>query len=169
MTKNTITTVIDTPVGQFEIFASEKGITAIIPIKKNSKRPAAASHLSSVALAKEDESPLREYVQELKEYFAAARDSFDVPIDLSAGTAFQRSVWSAIQKIPTGSTPTYGEIALRIGRPRAARAVGNALNKNPVMIVVPCHRVVGANGEGGFACGIKTKRWLLKHERKMRI
>jgi methylated-DNA-[protein]-cysteine S-methyltransferase len=89
----------------------------------------------------------------------------DVEVD-PGGTPFQRSVWSALRAIPTGSTTTYGEIARRVGRPRASRAVGLANSRNPVAIVIPCHRVVGAGGAlTGYAGGLARKRWLLAHER----
>ena len=82
-----------------------------------------------------------------------------------SGTEFQKSVWHELEKIPFGKTKTYGEIAKEIGNPKAGRAVGSACNKNPLPIIVPCHRVIGANGKlTGFAGGTETKEWLLGHE-----
>jgi len=103
-------------------------------------------------------------VQQLDEYFAGRRTSFDVPVRL-VGTDFQSRVWHALTQIPCGETATYGQIAAAIGKPAAARAVGSANNKNPVYIIVPCHRVVGANGGMvGYGGGVWRKEWLLKHE-----
>lgn len=86
------------------------------------------------------------------------------------GTPFQRAVWEATMKIPSGETRTYGDIAKMIGHPRAARAVGSALKKNPRLIVIPCHRVVPASGGvGQYVGGVRRKRWLLRHERKNKV
>ena len=102
--------------------------------------------------------------QELAEYFAATRTTFDIPLD-PPGTAFQRRVWDALRAIPYGTTLSYGELARRLGDPRATRAVGAANGRNPIPIIVPCHRVVGANGAlTGFGGGLDRKRWLLEHE-----
>jgi methylated-DNA-[protein]-cysteine S-methyltransferase len=102
--------------------------------------------------------------QQLGEYFAGTRTTFDVPLD-APGTAFQRRVWDALRAIPYGTTLSYGELALRLGDVRATRAVGAANGKNPIPIIVPCHRVVGANGAlTGFGGGLDRKRWLLEHE-----
>lgn len=98
---------------------------------------------------------------QLREYFDGRRRTFDLPLEL-AGTPFQREVWQALLAIPFGATSTYGEIAARIGRPRAVRAVGGAIGRNPVSIVVPCHRVVGSDGSlTGFGGGLPRKRALL--------
>ena len=102
--------------------------------------------------------------QELAEYFARTRTTFDIPLD-PPGTAFQRRVWDALRAIPYGTTLSYGELARRLGDVRATRAVGAANGKNPIPIIVPCHRVVGANGAlTGFGGGLDRKRWLLEHE-----
>ncbi len=104
--------------------------------------------------------------KEISEYLNGKRKAFDFPI-APKGTDFQRKVWSALREIPYGETKTYGEIAAQIGNPQAARAVGNACNKNPLLLVVPCHRVLGANGSlTGFAAGIKVKERLLLLEKK---
>jgi methylated-DNA-[protein]-cysteine S-methyltransferase len=103
----------------------------------------------------------------LDEYFAGIRATFDVPIRLE-GTSFQIEVWSALLEIPHGSVATYGQIARRIGRPAAARAVGAANGRNPISIVVPCHRLVGTGGElTGYGGGLDRKEWLLAHERRV--
>ncbi len=102
--------------------------------------------------------------QQLSEYFARTRTTFDLPLD-SSGTAFQREVWDALRAIPYGTTVSYGELARRLGDVRATRAVGAANGKNPIPIIVPCHRVIGARGElTGFGGGLDRKRWLLEHE-----
>ena len=102
--------------------------------------------------------------EQLNEYFARTRTTFDLPLD-PAGSAFERRVWDALRAIPYGSTMSYGEVARRLGDPRATRAVGAANGKNAIPIIVPCHRVVGARGElTGFGGGLDRKRWLLEHE-----
>jgi methylated-DNA-[protein]-cysteine S-methyltransferase len=102
--------------------------------------------------------------QQLSEYFARTRTAFDLPLD-PPGTTFERRVWDLLRTIPYGATTSYGELARRLGDPRATRAVGAANGKNPIPIIVPCHRVVGARGElTGFGGGLDRKRWLLEHE-----
>ncbi len=101
---------------------------------------------------------------QLKEYFMGQRTSFDIPLE-PEGTEFQKRVWQELSKIPYGQTISYGEQARRLGRPKAARAVGAANGKNPIGIIVPCHRVLGASGAlTGFAGGIETKKQLLAIE-----
>ncbi len=102
--------------------------------------------------------------QQLAEYFARARTTFDLPL-AAEGSEFEHRVWDALRSIPYGATTSYGEIARRLGDARNARAVGAANGKNPIPIIVPCHRVIGANGDlTGFGGGIDRKRWLLEHE-----
>jgi methylated-DNA-[protein]-cysteine S-methyltransferase len=104
--------------------------------------------------------------QQLAEYFAGGRLHFDLPLRLT-GTPFQRRVWSLLQEIPFGGQTTYGELARRLEASVAVRAVGAAVGANPVSIVVPCHRVLGADGRlRGFAGGLERKAWLLKHEQR---
>jgi len=110
---------------------------------------------------------LKEAWRQLDEYFKGLRTAFSVPLDLR-GTEFQKRVWAELRRIPFGETRSYGWIARACGRPGAARAVGGANNKNPVVIFVPCHRVVGADGSlTGFGGGLWRKRWLLEHEKKV--
>ena len=105
--------------------------------------------------------------QQLAEYFSGNRHDFCLPLDLSPGSPFQRSVWEAARHIPYGRTSTYGEIAQAVGIPNAARAVGNALANNPVPIIVPCHRVLRADGAwGGYRGGLEIKKVLLSLERE---
>lgn len=112
-----------------------------------------------------DHLVLKEVISQLTEYFSGQRSSFDVPLDLAYGTAFQQSVWQALLKIPQGGTASYGEVSQRIGKPAAVRAVGAAVGRNPVSIIVPCHRVMGAGGKlTGYAGGLERKSALLKLE-----
>jgi methylated-DNA-[protein]-cysteine S-methyltransferase len=111
-----------------------------------------------------DDDAFAETRRQLEEYFAGERTSFDLPLDMH-GHEFERRVWAALRQIPYGETVSYGEIAERIGAPGAARAVGLANGRNPVAIIVPCHRVIGANGKlTGFGGGLPMKRALLDLE-----
>ena len=102
--------------------------------------------------------------QQLEEYFARTRTSFELPLE-ALGSAFEHRVWNALRQIPYGTTTTYGALAKLLGDKHATRAVGLANGKNPIPIIVPCHRVVGSKGElTGFGGGLETKRWLLEHE-----
>ncbi|MBC5784355.1 methylated-DNA--[protein]-cysteine S-methyltransferase [Ramlibacter sp. USB13] len=108
---------------------------------------------------------LQQAVAQLRAYFAGERTGFDLPLDLRAGTAFQQSVWDALRTIPRGGTTSYAELARRLGKPQAARAIGAAVGRNPVSIVVPCHRVLGTNGTlTGYAGGLERKTALLQLE-----
>jgi methylated-DNA-[protein]-cysteine S-methyltransferase len=103
---------------------------------------------------------------QLVEYFAGSRRHFDVPFKLG-GTPFQKQVWQELLHIPFGETITYAQLAARVGKPAGARAVGHANGRNPVAIIVPCHRVIGANGKlMGYASGLDKKQWLLSWERR---
>jgi methylated-DNA-[protein]-cysteine S-methyltransferase len=107
--------------------------------------------------------------RQLDEYFSGQRKNFDIPLDLR-GTPFQLSVWRTLLLIPFGDTWSYGKVAGQIGRPKASRAVGGANHRNPVSIIVPCHRVVGSGGDlTGYGGGLWRKEWLIDHERKMRL
>jgi methylated-DNA-[protein]-cysteine S-methyltransferase len=108
--------------------------------------------------------PLPEAARQLREYFAGTRRTFDLPLKLR-GTEFQQRVWHALEEIPFGETWSYGQLARRIGNKNASRAVGLANGSNPISILVPCHRVIGADGSlTGYGGGLERKRWLLKHE-----
>lgn len=112
-----------------------------------------------------DPAALADVVAQLEEYFAGARHGFDVALD-PAGTVFQQQVWVALQQIPFGETRSYLEVANAVGRPRASRAIGLAVGRNPIAIIIPCHRVIGSNGTlTGFGGGLDTKRFLLELER----
>jgi methylated-DNA-[protein]-cysteine S-methyltransferase len=108
---------------------------------------------------------LRQAITQLEEYFGGRRTSFDLPLDLQGGTAFQQSVWQALLSIPRGGTTSYGVLSQRIGQPAAVRAVGAAVGRNPLSIIVPCHRVLGADGSlTGYAGGLQRKSALLQLE-----
>jgi methylated-DNA-[protein]-cysteine S-methyltransferase len=108
----------------------------------------------------------RDIREQLNAYFAGKLQRFDVPL-AGEGTAFQKTVWRALLDIPFGTTQTYGELAKRLGNANASRAVGLANGRNPIGIIVPCHRVIGANGSlTGYAGGLERKQWLLAHEQK---
>jgi methylated-DNA-[protein]-cysteine S-methyltransferase len=106
---------------------------------------------------------LKDAATQLEEYFAGERTGFDIPMELD-GTEFQREVWAELSRIPYGETISYGELARRVGRPRGPRAVGQANGRNPIAIIVPCHRVVASNGIGGYGGGLPLKRALLTLE-----
>ncbi|MGB6692117.1 MAG: methylated-DNA--[protein]-cysteine S-methyltransferase [Terracidiphilus sp.] len=150
---------IDSPVGQLELVASEKALVAILWENDSPERV----RLDEVA--KSETNPVIVLTErQLVEYFVGKRRNFTVPLDLR-GTPFQRNVWEALLAIPFGETRSYGELARRLGNPQAARAVGAAAGKNPVSIVVPCHRVIGAAGKlTGFAGGLEAKMRLLALE-----
>jgi methylated-DNA-[protein]-cysteine S-methyltransferase len=157
-------TVIDTPIGPLTLVASAAGLRAVS--WGHSGDP---GHRSPGADTVDDPSHpvLVAAARQLGEYFSGARRDFDLPLDLH-GTPFQRAAWSVLRTIPYGTTISYGEQAGRLGDRRKARAVGAANGRNPVPIVVPCHRVVGADGAlTGFAAGTDVKAWLLDHERRV--
>jgi methylated-DNA-[protein]-cysteine S-methyltransferase len=128
-------------------------------------------HLLTPQDGVEDESvaPFPETKQQLTAYFSGTLTEFDLPIQMQ-GTVFQQRVWEALKTIPYGTTMSYGELAQQIGQPKASRAVGLANGRNPLSIVVPCHRVIGANGTlTGYGGGIERKQWLINHERFLRM
>ncbi|HVS85429.1 MAG TPA: methylated-DNA--[protein]-cysteine S-methyltransferase [Gaiellaceae bacterium] len=144
--------VVDSPIGPLGLVASDEGLSAVL--------------FDGSRLRPEGDSPvLAEAARQLAVYFAGELVDFDLPLDLH-GTDFQRSCWLALATIPYGQTVSYGEQARRLGLgPDAARAVGSANGSNPVPIVLPCHRVIGADGSlTGFGGGLHVKRFLLEHE-----
>ena len=149
-------TVIDSPIGKIAVLAENEKIIRL-ELKTEQKADSVIT-----------EKVLFEAEKQLFEYFSGKRKAFELEYEFS-GTEFQKAVWNELLKIPFGKTKTYGEIAKEIGNPKAGRAVGSACNKNPLPIIVPCHRVIGANGKlTGFACGTETKEWLLGHEEKLK-
>jgi methylated-DNA-[protein]-cysteine S-methyltransferase len=147
------------PVGRLKLVASDRGLAAILWENDDPKRVRLAP------LVEDTNHPvLRETERQLNDYFAGKLKKFSLTFDF-AGTDFQKKVWQALAVIPFGETRSYGDIARQIGRPKAVRAVGAANGRNPISIVVPCHRVIGSNGKlTGFAGGLETKAFLLKTE-----
>lgn len=145
--------IIKTPVGNIKINEENNYITSIEYTEED---------------IQESDNPLINKVKkQLEEYFSGKRKEFDIPLN-PKGTEFQQKVWNALKEIPYGELRSYKQIAERIGNPLACRAVGNANNKNPIMIVVPCHRVIGTNGSmTGYACGINIKEQLLRLEKSI--
>jgi len=156
-----VSKTINSPLGKLRLVASEKGLVSILWENDDPKRVRLSELVKS-----ETNGVLVQTERQLGEYFAGKRKSFTVPIDLR-GTPFQRNVWEALLAIPFGKTTSYGELARQLGNPQAARAVGAATGKNPVSIVVPCHRVLGAAGKlTGFAGGLDAKMRLLALEQR---
>lgn len=154
---------IDSPIGELTAVVSDAGIVRIL-------FPDQSLHDVGLGdLPDADPEEMTALESQLHEYFAGRRREFDLPLDLR-GTAFQRAAWLALTTIPYGETVTYGEQADRIGRPGASRAVGAANGQNPIPIVVPCHRVIGADGSlTGFGGGLEVKRFLLELERAQQV
>lgn len=147
------------PVGTLRLVASEAGLAAILWEQDNPRR------VRLEAASEDEQHPvLIEAERQLNEYFAGKRKTFSVKLDF-IGTPFQKKVWQAMLRIPFGETRTYGELAKQIGDPRAARAVGAANGRNPIAIIGPCHRVIGASGKlTGYAGGLDAKERLLALE-----
>ena len=154
------TTSVASPVGPLHLIARDDGaLTHLLFVDDRLPAPPGAD-------LRADTAPFREVIDQLDAYFAGARPAFDVPL-APAGTPFQRDAWMALRDIPYGHTRSYAEQAAALGRPRAIRAVGAANGRNPIAIVVPCHRVVGSRGSlTGYGGGLDRKRWLLEHERR---
>ncbi|NML10171.1 methylated-DNA--[protein]-cysteine S-methyltransferase [Sphingobium sp. AR-3-1] len=152
------------PVGALTLVASDTGLVAILWQDDDPARVRLA------ARAERSDHPILETVAaQLTDYFAGRLQAFTVPLDFR-GTPFQQTIWAALLDIPFGETRSYGDIARAVGRPTASRAVGAANGRNPISIIAPCHRVVGANGAlTGFAGGLETKRWLLDFEQNMSV
>lgn len=146
------TTFLKSPIGTIEVKYSDKGIVSLYfvdDIETNETVPSANAIFS-----------------QLEEYFAGDRKKFDLELDMQ-GTEFQISVWMELLNIPFGKTTSYLHIAKRLGNPKKLRAVGNANGKNPISIIIPCHRVIGADGTlVGYGGGLWRKKWLLEHEQK---
>jgi len=149
---------IDSPLGSLYLAASAHGLQEV------SRQKSPAPMASSLKSSSPEIRILRQTTQELAEYFAGKRQHFDIPLDLR-GTPFQQQVWRELQKIPYGTTCSYKDIATHIKNPNAVRAVGGANGKNPLCIVIPCHRVISADGSiGGYSGGLAIKRKLLALE-----
>jgi methylated-DNA-[protein]-cysteine S-methyltransferase len=156
----------DSPIGRLALFATKAGLLclALPPEAEAWGAKNVARMLGGSPAFVDDAAPLRQTIAQLDEYFAGKRRVFDLPLD-PRGSDFQRAVWQAIAEVPYGATTTYAAIARAIGRPDAVRAVGAANGANPLPIVIPCHRVVGANGAlTGYGGGLELKARLLELE-----
>jgi methylated-DNA-[protein]-cysteine S-methyltransferase len=154
MSATTFTMPLDSPVGRL-VLESDGNVLIGIWLPNETRVPGASGH---------DAPPvLKDTATQLEEYFAQERTEFDIPMELD-GTIFQKEVWTELSKIPYGTTISYGELARRVGRPKGPRAVGQANGKNPIPIIVPCHRVLASNGIGGYGGGLPLKRSLLAME-----
>lgn len=143
---------IEVPIGVIKVTASHNALESIVFVDR--VKESSANKITNMVC------------QQLDEYFAGKRQEFDLPLD-KQGTEFQESVWLALQEIPYAETCSYQQIAAKINRPKAMRAVGSANGKNPLAIVVPCHRVIASDGSlSGYEYGVDKKSWLLQHEQE---
>jgi methylated-DNA-[protein]-cysteine S-methyltransferase len=156
-----VSKTVATPVGELTLVGSDRGLAAIL--WENDKPGRVRLNITGC----DDNHPiLLETQRQLGEYFAGQRQRFTVKLDFT-GTDFQKLVWQALLAIPFGQTRSYGQIAVQLGNPKAMRAVGAANGKNPISIIAPCHRVIGASGKlTGFAGGLETKAYLLQLENR---
>ena len=162
MTKPILFTVMNSPLGEILLAGSTQGLTHV-------SFQAGTSPLIPEPNWQRDEDVWATAVTQLTEYFAGERQKFDLPL-APQGTPFQQEVWHYLQTIPYGRTTTYGTIAQELGKPMASRAVGSANGRNPIAIIIPCHRVVGSNGAlTGYAGGLQFKAALLELERNGRL
>lgn len=149
---------VDSPIGRLLLTSDGTALTGLF--MEPSRKAQSTEGWTQDATIK----PLAAAVRQLEEYFAGARREFDLPLRLE-GSPFQKRVWRELTEIPYGVTWSYGQLAKRIGNPNASRAVGLANGRNPISILVPCHRVIGADGTlTGYGGGLERKRWLLAHE-----
>jgi methylated-DNA-[protein]-cysteine S-methyltransferase len=161
ITASRVHTTTDSPVGPLRLVATD-GVLSGLYLSEQRHRPDEAS------FGDRDDRAFGEVIEQIEAYFAGERTTFDLPLHL-AGTDFQRRVWAGLRTIPYGETWSYGQLAAHLGSPGASRAVGLANGRNPVAIVVPCHRVVGANGRlTGYGGGLERKQALLDLERRHR-
>lgn len=151
--------VVKSPIGYLKLEASDIGLKSCSILSEEEAMSCFNCGLSPF---------LEDVIEQLQEYFKGDRESFEIEFDLE-GTDFQKSVWNALTTIPFGKTISYSEFALQLGDLKAIRAVASANGKNPIGIIIPCHRVIGSDGSlTGFAWGIDKKQWLLEHESNYR-
>ncbi|MGK2913311.1 MAG: methylated-DNA--[protein]-cysteine S-methyltransferase [Porticoccaceae bacterium] len=150
--------ILPSPVGELTICADDNGITAV-------------AFAGDVAVVDDQPNPnhhVHAAIGQLRDYFEGRRRDFDLPLN-PAGTVFQQAVWRALCAVPYGDTASYGDIAAAVGNPKGSRAVGLANGRNPIAIVIPCHRIIGRDGSlTGYGGGLDRKRWLLAHEQGYR-
>ncbi|AVT40001.1 methylated-DNA--[protein]-cysteine S-methyltransferase [Plantactinospora sp. BB1] len=157
-------TVLDSPIGELSVGVDDVGVCGVHFGPMEGALPATAL----TGAADPDAAGLATAVTELRAYFAGELTEFAVPLSVRRGSEFERAVWTEMSKIPYGETRTYGEVAAAVGDPGAARAVGVACNRNPIPVIVPCHRIVGAGGKlVGFGGGLPRKRQLLELEARI--
>ncbi len=160
---------MDSPVGPLTLLKTEKGLCRIDFGTAEENLPLINAWLKKQALKAEltyDLSSFQSFITQINEYFAQKRKTFDLPIDLY-GSEFQKQVWEGLREIPYGETYSYKDVATMIGSPKAVRAIGNANNKNPLPIVIPCHRVIGSNGSlVGYGGGLDKKEILINLEQQ---
>ena len=148
---------VDSPLGRLFVQGDGQFVTGLY-------LPGQKSWRGSDTAWRQSDAPFAAVKEQLAEYFAGERRQFDLPVKLT-GTPFQLRVWQELVRIPFGATITYAQLAHRVGKPTASRAVGHANGRNPISIIVPCHRVIGANGNlTGYAGGVAKKQWLLDWE-----
>jgi methylated-DNA-[protein]-cysteine S-methyltransferase len=146
---------LESPIGIVEIISDGENLVSVNFVDEKGKESVKGNRITIAAR------------KELGEYFKGKRKEFDLPVSFS-GTEFQKKVWNALLEIPFGAVATYSDIANMIGNPKGVRAVGLANSKNPISIIVPCHRVIGKNGKlTGYAGGLDRKEWLIEHEAKV--
>jgi methylated-DNA-[protein]-cysteine S-methyltransferase len=156
-----VTRSVPSPVGNLLLVGDGERLTGLFM-----SRQRRAPSFGGIA---EDDTAFADAARQLDEWFEGRRQTFELEV-APCGSPFQLQVWDILREIPFGETMTYGEVARRVGRPGSARAIGSAVGRNPVGIVIPCHRVVGAGGAlTGYAGGLDRKRWLLDHERQHRV
>ncbi len=157
-TRTTLFTYVPTPIGRVLLQSNGRALTGL-HLADHRRAPQPGAHWTR------DDEVLADASRQLSEYFAGERRDFDLELE-PAGTPFQIDTWLALADIPYGETISYAELARRVNRPGAARAVGAANGANPISIILPCHRVIGADGSlTGYGWGVETKSWLLDHER----
>ena len=147
----------DSPIGTLEICGTEKYLKSVLFFDSEKRDCKKLSQLLNIS------------VQQLDEYFNKKRRKFDLPLQ-PQGTNFQKAVWDALLEIPYGATVSYFDIAKKVGNSKAVRAVGGANGKNPITIIIPCHRIIGSNGKlVGYGGGLWRKKWLLQHEQNLLV
>ena len=152
---------VSTPIGTFRISYLGSTVRVVDLLEKGVNQ----TGVPAGAVRRNPPFPSESPARQLREYFRGERKDFDVEVEPDTASDFDRAVWKVLRQVPGGRTVTYGELAKRAGFPGAARAVGGAMRRNPIPIVIPCHRVVGQGGEiTGFGMGLWRKRWLLDHE-----
>jgi methylated-DNA-[protein]-cysteine S-methyltransferase len=153
---------LDTPLGGITMAATDQGLAGVW-FDQQRHWPDTTGWIPM-----DDHPALVEAAAQLRDYFAGRRDTFDMTLDLSHGTAFQQSVWQQLLAIPPGATTSYGALSANVGNPAAVRAVGAAVGRNPISVIVPCHRVIGADGSlTGYAGGLERKTALLELEKAL--